>query len=208
MTNAIRVRCVVCLYTGTLPSFTSVRTYLFTYLSLYLLSIDILHICIWPKIYYENIYSILALFCNHFYSYSLLIKLAFLSMEPPLTERHKDCMEWCSARPVPQCHVPAVPIGADNITPVSSVRDLGIYLDADMSMKAKFLELSAAVSVSCDICGMFNGRCLVIGHLQSCFDEARFQQSLLAGLPVHWTYWTGSRQASAPVAASSAGELF
>jgi len=66
---------------------------LLIYLSLYLLSIDILHICIWPKIYYENIYSILALFCNHFYSYSLLIKLAFLSMEPPLTERHKDCME-------------------------------------------------------------------------------------------------------------------
>ena len=32
--------------------------------------------------------------------------------------------------------VPAVPlrVGADNVTPVSSVRDLGVYLDADASV--------------------------------------------------------------------------
>jgi len=43
---------------------------------------------------------------------------------------------WCaSSRRM--CQVPAVPlhIGADSITPVSSVRDLGVYLDSDLSIK-------------------------------------------------------------------------
>jgi len=42
---------------------------------------------------------------------------------------------WCaSSRHVHQ--VPAVPlhVGVDNVTPVSSVRDLGVYLDANASM--------------------------------------------------------------------------
>jgi len=42
--------------------------------------------------------------------------------------------------------VPAVPlrVGADNVTPVSSVRDLGVYLDADASMTTHISRTAAS----------------------------------------------------------------
>jgi len=42
--------------------------------------------------------------------------------------------------------VPAVPlrVGADNVTPVSSVRDLGVYLDADASMMTHISRTAAS----------------------------------------------------------------
>jgi len=42
--------------------------------------------------------------------------------------------------------VPAVPlhVGADNVTPVSSVRDLGVYLDADASMTTHISQTAAS----------------------------------------------------------------
>ena len=42
--------------------------------------------------------------------------------------------------------VPAVPlrVGADNVTPVNSVRDLGVYLDADASMTTHISRTAAS----------------------------------------------------------------
>jgi len=37
-----------------------------------------------------------------------------------------------------------------NVEPVSSVRDLGVYLDTDMSMDTHITNLSVPVSASCD----------------------------------------------------------
>ena len=71
----------------------------------------------------------------------------------------KTEVTWCaSSRRMHQ--VPAVPlsVGVDNVTPVSSVRDLGVYLDADVYTSPELLQ---AVSVSCVSCGASRGRCLV-----------------------------------------------
>jgi len=52
---------------------------------------------------------------------------------------------WCASRR--RMHqVPAVPlrVGADNVTPVSSVRDLGVYLDADASITTHISRTAAS----------------------------------------------------------------
>ena len=70
---------------------------------------------------------------------------------------------WCASSRR-QDQIPAVPlrIGADNVMPVSSVRDLGVYLDADVSMST---HISRTVL--------------------SCFGILRQQRSVQRSLPRH-----------------------
>jgi len=67
--------------------------------------------------------------------------------------------------------VPAVPlrVGADNVMPVSSVQDLGVYLDADASMTTHISRTPASAAERPKVVA---SSCCCVAHHQSYADEA------------------------------------
>ena len=69
-------------------------------------------------------------------------KLPFLTWHP------SGLTPWC-APPLQQDKLPVTPVsvGSDSMTPVRCVRDLGIFIDSDMSMRTRFKDSGQVLCV-------------------------------------------------------------
>jgi len=91
---------------------------------------------------------------------------------------------WC----VPPCRrhqLPdePLPVGNLNVEPVSSVRDLGVYLDTDMSMDTHITQLVCTCSASCDRYAAYVARSLATLITAFILSKVDYCNVMLSGLP-------------------------
>ena len=81
---------------------------------------------------------------NNMHPLTQLYFLLLLDISLQLNATNTEVM-WCASSQR-MLQVPAIPlcVGADNVTPISSVRDLGVYLGADASMTTHISQTAAS----------------------------------------------------------------